>query len=100
VRARPTANGSPPFGAGDHSIRLDVPPEVIESIAQRAAAIVLAAQQPPSPWLDAKAAAEHLCCSPARVYDLVALGRLHPRRDGRRLLFRRLDLDAYLETGG
>jgi hypothetical protein len=27
----------------------------------------------------------------------VQLGKLEPRRDGRRLLFRRADLDAYLE---
>jgi excisionase family DNA binding protein len=49
-------------------------------------------------WVDAAGAAEHLSTSRGRVYDLVQLGKLEPRRDGRRLLFRRADLDAYLEA--
>lgn len=49
-------------------------------------------------WLNAEQAAEHLACSRGRLYDLVQLGKLEPRRDGRRLLFRRGDLDAYLEA--
>ena len=49
------------------------------------------------PWLDTKAAAEYLSCSPGRIHDLVQLGKLAPCRDGRRLLFKRSDLDAYLE---
>jgi excisionase family DNA binding protein len=51
-----------------------------------------------SPWLDTKGAAEHLACGVDRVHDLVALGKLDPRRDGRRLLFKRSDLDAYVEA--
>ena len=50
-----------------------------------------------SPWLNAQLAAEHIACGRDRLYDLVQLGKLEPRRDGRRLLFRRCDLDAYLE---
>jgi excisionase family DNA binding protein len=49
-----------------------------------------------SPWLDASGSAEYLATTRARVYDLVQLGKLSPRRDGRRLLFRRDDLDRYL----
>ena len=49
-------------------------------------------------WLSTAEAAIHLACSRERVYDLVQLGKLEPRRDGRRLLFRRTDLDAYLEA--
>jgi excisionase family DNA binding protein len=49
-----------------------------------------------SPWLDAAGAAEYLSTSRDRVYDLVQLRKLEPRRDGRRLLFRRDDLDHYL----
>jgi excisionase family DNA binding protein len=61
----------------------------------------LLADRSPAPvtsWLDTAGAAEHLCCSPGRIHDLVQLGKLTPRRDGRRLLFRRADLDAYLEA--
>jgi excisionase family DNA binding protein len=50
------------------------------------------------PWLNAEQAAEHLACSAGRLYDLVQLGKLSARRDGRRLLFRRSDLDAYIEA--
>jgi hypothetical protein len=39
-----------------------------------------------SPWLDASGAATYLATSKGRVYDLVQLGKLSPRRDGRRLL--------------
>ena len=49
-------------------------------------------------WLNSDQAAEHLSCQRARVHDLVQLRKLEPRRDGRRLLFRREDLDAYLES--
>jgi excisionase family DNA binding protein len=51
-----------------------------------------------SPWLDTKGAANYIAAKPARIHDLVALGKLTPRRDGRRLLFARHDLDAYLEA--
>jgi excisionase family DNA binding protein len=49
-----------------------------------------------SPWLDAAGAAEHMATTTGRIYDLVQLGKLSPQRDGRRLLFRRDDLERYL----
>ncbi|MDP9417215.1 MAG: helix-turn-helix domain-containing protein [Actinomycetota bacterium] len=49
-----------------------------------------------SPWLDVDEAAAYLRCSRQRIYDLRHAGDLTPHRDGRRLLFRRDDLDAYL----
>jgi excisionase family DNA binding protein len=58
----------------------------------------LGARQGSAPWLSAEDAARHLACSRGRLYDLVQLGKLEPRRDGRRLLFKLADLDAYLET--
>lgn len=51
-----------------------------------------------SPWLNADEAAQYLACPKGRLYDLVQHRKLTPRRDGRRLLFRRDDLDAYLEV--
>jgi excisionase family DNA binding protein len=70
--------------------------EQVEQIARRAAQLL-----PPaagvSPWLNTKRAAAYIDSSPARIHDLTQAGRLHPRRDGRRLLFRADDLDAYLE---
>ena len=82
------------------AVELNFPDELLEQIAQRAAAILAERQAPvTSPWLDADGAAEHLATNRERIYDLVALERLTPKRDGRRLLFRREDLDAYLENG-
>jgi len=56
----------------------------------------LGPNQGASPWLSAQDAARHLACSRGRLYDLVQIGKLQPRRDGRRLLFKLADLDAYL----
>ena len=63
--------------------------EQVEQIARRAAQLVAERQESVSPWLDTKNAAAHLCCGTDRIHDLVQLGKLTPRRDGRRLLFRR-----------
>ena len=49
-------------------------------------------------WLNAEEAAEYMCCTKGRLYDLVQLRKLDPRRDGRRLLFERTNLDDYLEA--
>jgi excisionase family DNA binding protein len=75
--------------------------DALEVLADRLAPLLAArlnAEEPTSPWLNAEDAARYLACSRDRLYDLVQLGKLEPRRDGRRLLFKRTDLDAYLET--
>lgn len=51
-------------------------------------------------WLNSDQAAEHLSCTRDRIHDLVQLRKIEARRDGRRLRFRREDLDAYLESSG
>lgn len=68
----------------------------LAELARRVAELLPVAES--TPWLDTKGAAEHLACSTDRVHDLVALRKLTPRRDGRRLLFKRQELDDYLET--
>ena len=73
----------------------------LDALAARLAprlALVLSQDQAASPWLNAEDAAQYLACSRGRLYDLVQLRKLEPRRDGRRLLFRRSELDAYLEA--
>ncbi len=71
----------------------------MERIARRAAELVIEQRgSEAAPWLTSKQAAAHIASPVSRIHDLVALGLLHPRRDGRRLLFRRDDLDAYLEA--
>ena len=81
----------------DAELTLALPPAVVEVIARRAAAIVsetLSAK--PEAFIGVAEAADHLACKPQRIYDLVSQRRLEFHRDGRRLLFRRSDLDAYL----
>ena len=76
---------------------LALPPAFVEAIARRAAAIVTESTAGTAqPFIGVDEAAEHLACKPQRIYDLVSQGRLDCHRDGRRLLFRRSDLDAYL----
>lgn len=77
---------------------IELPDELVEQIAQRAAEIVTEREAAnASPWLDTRGAAEYIAAPVSRIHDLVQLRKLEPRRDGRRLLFRRADLDAYLE---
>lgn len=66
-----------------------------EALAPRLAAHLAATEA--DGWLNTEEAASYLACPRGRIHDLVQLGKLEPRRDGRRLLFRRSDLDAYLE---
>lgn len=78
-------------------VTLTLSDEQLARIARQAAALMPAEQSSASPWLNVAEAAERLRCRRDRIYDLIALGRLHPRRDGRRVLLHRDDLDRYLE---
>jgi excisionase family DNA binding protein len=79
-------------------LAVELTADQIDVIAERVALMLADRASSSMPtWLGTVAAATYLCCSPGRIHDLVALGKLTPRRDGRRLLFRRNDLDAYLE---
>lgn len=52
-------------------------------------------------YLDADAAARHLCTSRKRIHELTSSGLLRPAgRDGRRPLYRRAGLDRYVDKGG
>jgi excisionase family DNA binding protein len=53
-----------------------------------------------SPWLTADEAAEYLRCSVSRVRTLTLTGQLPHHRDGRRPLYHRDELDAYVRAGG
>ena len=54
----------------------------------------------PEPWLDVAGAAEHLACPTSRIYALASAKRIPVERDGSRLLFRRDELDRWVEAGG
>ena len=71
--------------------------EQLAQIAEQVAALIPENTPTVSPWLNAAEAGERLRCGKDRIYDLIALGKLHPHRDGRRVLLHRDDLDAYVE---
>jgi len=82
-------------------VTLTAPAELVDAIAERVLELLDArGALDRDEWVDVAGAAEHLCCKPQRVYDLVSQSKLIPSRDGTRLLFRRSHLDAYLERGG
>ena len=94
MRDRPQLSGP----SGPLAFRLD--PEFTRTIAaavadelERRGAL---GTPPASPWLDVAGAADYLHCSRQRVYDLISQGALTPARDGRRVLLRRDQIDAYL----
>lgn len=76
-------------------VGLPVPDQLLDALADRVAARLIAAlPTPPDPYLDVDGAAEYLGRPKSRVYELVAQKRVRHHRDGRALLFRREDLDA------
>jgi len=84
------------------TLSVDLPDELVEQIAQRAAAI-LADREPSAAslgYLDVAGAAGYLACPVSRVYALTSAGRLPVHRDGSRLLFDRAELRDYIDHGG
>ena len=53
-----------------------------------------------SPWLSAPEAAEYLGCPVSRIRKLTMTGELPCHRDGRRVLYRREELDEFVRGGG
>jgi excisionase family DNA binding protein len=51
-------------------------------------------------WLDVKGAAEHLCCGKNRIYRFVSARQIPFHKEGRRTLFDRAELDAWVRRGG
>ena len=75
---------------------LQLPEEVVDAIARRAAELVLERLDdlaPSGEWLTVQEAAEFLRCRPQRIYDLRADGRLSRHVEGgRRALVSRREL--------
>jgi hypothetical protein len=81
---------------------LDLPPELIETIAQRAAQIVME-QTPPAEdgWLrGAEQIAGYLDSSASRIYTLSASRRIPVQRDGAAIVAKRSVLDDWIREGG
>jgi excisionase family DNA binding protein len=88
------ADSSPEQANG---VSINVAAELVQAVAEAVAAL-LAEQLPnrPEPYLNVEEASTYLGCKPKRIYELVSADKLAHYRDGRRLLFRRSDLDAAL----
>ena len=54
----------------------------------------------PSPWLGARDAAAYLACPISRIRKLTMTGDLPAHHDGSRVLYRREELDRYVDGGG
>ena len=86
---------------------VELPDAFVEALAERVAPLVASLlgdrlAPGPEPWIGVRAAAEHLGCKPQRVYDLVSRrddSRIPVKREGSRLLFRRSELDRWVEVG-
>ncbi len=74
---------------------IDVPKDVIELVAARAAELVIASREPEDQWLNVRAAAEYLSCSAERLYKATDLPRYEWRG---RVFFRTSELDRFLEV--
>jgi len=78
-------------------MEVDVSESLIEVIAARAAQLVEHNREAEvAPWVDVEGIAKHLNCSTHRIYRRVTAGELPHRRDGKRLLFRKSEVDAAL----
>jgi excisionase family DNA binding protein len=79
---------------------LPLPPDLVAAIAEQVAdAVIEQLPDRPEPYLNVEQAAEYLACRKPRIYELVEAEHLRTYRDGRRLLFRREDLDGAVVKG-
>jgi hypothetical protein len=86
-------------------VTFDLPPAVIEQIAQRAAELVgkVPAEEGrlPGRWLrGAKAIAEYIDAPVSRVNSLSSAGRIPVEKDGSALVAHTDDLDLWIRNGG
>jgi excisionase family DNA binding protein len=87
-----------------HLVALAVPDELLHALAERTASLVTEqlalAGQAESPWLDFEGAMAYLGFSRDRLYKLTAARAIpfRKKRDGQGLLFRRDELDLWVEA--
>jgi excisionase family DNA binding protein len=77
--------------------------DLIEFVAERAAELVaerLATVDAAEGWIGVEEAAVYLACPKSRVYALVSAGRIPYCKDGSRTLFKRSELDLWVQGGG
>jgi hypothetical protein len=83
-------------------LTLDLPPDVIEAIAERAAEL-LAERQPVADdgWLrGAEQIATYIDSTPSRIYALTSARRIPVEHDGAAIVAKRSTLDTWIKEGG
>jgi excisionase family DNA binding protein len=84
-------------------LTVDVPQEIVETIARRVVELTREEQQAPSgAWLDATGAAEYLGMPKTTLHKLTAAREIPFEQDGPgcKLYFKRSDLDTWRRQGG
>jgi excisionase family DNA binding protein len=83
------------------TVVLSLPDEWLNEIARRVVALMgQAPTDDADPWMTVTEAAKHIRCTTSRIYKLVEQGSLPHHREGRRLLFKRSELDSFIRSGG
>jgi excisionase family DNA binding protein len=82
-------------------LRFSVPVELNEAtiaeIVERVAATMRATTADASPWMNINQAADYLSWPKDRIYKLTSAGAIPHRKHGNRIMFRREELDAWLD---
>jgi excisionase family DNA binding protein len=81
-------------------LALPLAPEALDVIAERVADLLAQRAAEPSPWMTAEQAATYLAAPVSRIRKLTMTGELPHAKDGRRVLYRREELDAFIRNGG
>lgn len=87
-------------GLMDGAVKFALSAELVERVAERAAALLNERGPLEDYWLDVGEAAAYLRCPISRIYALTSAGRIPHYHDGSRLLFRRSELDDWVKRGG
>lgn len=87
---------------GTGPLTLALPDDVVDAIAERAAAIITDRQvESEDRWLrGADQIAAYIDCPRSRVYALTSARRIPVHHDGSALIARRSELDRWLRDGG
>ena len=82
-------------------MKIELPDSLLERLAELIAARVnVKTVDRGSPWMTTRQAADYLGCSTSRIRTLTLTGELPHHRDGRRALYHRDELDAFVRAGG
>ena len=82
-------------------LALDLPPELFEALADRAAELLAERQPSDDGWLrGAGQIAAYLGSTPSRVYALTSARRIPIEHDGAAIVAKRSTLDGWIKEGG